>query len=111
MAGFVHAVRAVVSSDVRFTWVSESFLAERDLVGRYILPWAPSGLGALTRTDIGRALETGVTYRPLAETLIDVRDELRAAGPGGIEPTLFSRLGVEPERERAVLADWGARSG
>jgi len=109
MAGFVHAVRAVVSSDVRFTWVSESFLAERDLVGRYILPWAPSRLGALTRTDIRRALDTGLTYRPLAETLIDVRDELRATGPGGIEPSLFSRLGVEPERERELLAEWGAR--
>ena len=108
-AEFVYAVRAVTNSNLSFTWVDEEFLVEHNLSGRYVFPWVPAGLRAFVQINHARALATGLTYLPLATTLADMLEEYRAAGPGGIDPSLFGRLGVTPEREAEILAAWHDR--
>ena len=111
MDGFVHGVRAVYAAPVSFTWVPEGFLAERELLGRYTFPWTPEAFRAFSRISNERALATGLTYSPLARTLLDMRGELEGAGPDGIEPTLGSELGLPPEEEAEVLSAWHRTRG
>jgi 2'-hydroxyisoflavone reductase len=105
-AEFVYAVRAQSNSNLSFTWVAEDFLAERELTGRYVFPWVPAGLRSFAQVNHTRALATGLTYLPLADTLGDMMEELRSAGSEGIEPSLFGRLGVSAAREGEVLDEW-----
>ena len=101
-AGLLYGIRAITSSAVSFTWVDTDFLVEHGI--SYMVPWvAPRGetLGMSTISP-RRAIEKGLTYRPLAVTARENLDwwyaqsEQRRAG-----------LGTLPdEREIEVLAAW-----
>jgi 2'-hydroxyisoflavone reductase len=88
--------REVAGSDAAFTWVPDSFLAERD-VGEWMeLPlWIhdPDEAG-MHETDVSHALAAGLTFRPLADT---IRDTLALARP-------TAEAGLGPEREAELLA-------
>jgi 2'-hydroxyisoflavone reductase len=92
--------REVSRSDARFTWVPDGFLAEHE-VGEWMeLPlWLrdPEWVG-MHMADVTRALEAGLSFRPLEET---VRDTLELA-----EPT--AQAGLSPEREAELLSAWAA---
>ncbi|MFN8498231.1 MAG: epimerase [Anaerolineae bacterium] len=95
--------RAVTGSDAHIVWVDEAFLLEQG-VGPWIeMPlWIPDGeMSALAKTDIRRALDAGLTFRPLTTTIQDtlVWD---AARPPDIE----RRAGMARDRERALLEAW-----
>jgi 2'-hydroxyisoflavone reductase len=92
----------VTGSDAEFTWVSSEFLVEQE-VGEWMeLPlWiADPALAYADRVDVGRALEAGLMFRPLEET---VRGALELA-----ETT--DAAGLAPEREAELLAKWHGRS-
>jgi len=107
MAEMLYGVRAVTSSPVEFTWVEESFLDEQG-----IRPWAdmPAWMpGAeLSFVSVQRAVDAGLTFRPLARTATDTLewDRTRPA-----EERDNRRAGVTLEREAEVLAAWHARTG
>jgi 2'-hydroxyisoflavone reductase len=70
-AEFVAGIRAITSSAVSFVWVGTDFLLEHGVP--YMVPWvAPRGdtLGMST-ISAARAVEKGLTYRPLAVTARD----------------------------------------
>jgi 2'-hydroxyisoflavone reductase len=93
--------RRVTSSDAAFTWVDDTFLVEHG-VGEWMeLPLWVNGAGApyFDRVDVGRAVEAGLEFRPLEET---VRGALELA-----ETT--DAAGLAPERETALLAAWHGR--
>jgi 2'-hydroxyisoflavone reductase len=98
----LETARQAASSDASFTWVSDEFLAEHD-VGEWMeLPlWLrdPDWVGT-HMADVTRALEAGLTFRPLEQT---VRETLELA-----EPT--AEAGLTPEREADLLRAWAARS-
>lgn len=106
MAEFVYGVRAVTTSEVRWTWIPDyDFLKARGLL--YAIPWImPVGdeLGSL-RIDVSRAVAHGLTYRPLAETAGDTlawwySDAVlpeRRAGP---------RFVLDPQEEAEILQAW-----
>lgn len=74
VAELVYGVRAITASAVAFTWVDTEFLAEHGVY--YMVPWvAPRGdtLGMST-ISAERAVEQGLTYRPLAVTARDNLD-------------------------------------
>ncbi len=109
MAEFVHGVRAVTTSDVKWSWISDyDFLKSQGLL--YAIPWimpVDDELGSL-RIDVSKAVANGLTYRTLARTAEDtlewwysedVSDD-RRAGP---------RFVLTPEREEEILRGWKER--
>jgi 2'-hydroxyisoflavone reductase len=88
--------REVAGSDATLTWVSGDLLAEQG-VGEWMeLPlWLhdPESAGMMD-ADVSRAVEGGLTFRPLTET---VRGTLEQAEP-------VEGVGHTPEREAELLA-------
>jgi 2'-hydroxyisoflavone reductase len=98
MGQLLDECKSVGGSDTQFTWVSEQFLAEKEVE----LPiWVPdTDIGAAT-IDCGKAIMAGLTFRPLADT---IRDTLAwdAAHPRDLE----RRAGLKPEQEAQLLQAW-----
>jgi 2'-hydroxyisoflavone reductase len=109
LGAVLEASRAESQSDTRVTWVSESFLLENKVAPWSELPlWIPEGDGEATgfsAISIRKALDAGLTLRPLADT---VRDTLAwlATRPARHE----WRAGLNPEREAELLQAWRARN-
>ena len=88
------------------TWVDSSFLLEQG-VGEWMeLPlWiADPAFAGHARTDVSRALEAGLTFRPLADTIRDTAAWDAERGPGKLA------AGLAPEREAELLEAWHARA-
>jgi 2'-hydroxyisoflavone reductase len=117
MGRFLEECRAASGSDARLTWVGEQFLLERGVEPWGELPlWIPESSEShryFIRTNIDRALDAGLTFRPLAET---VRDTLawqreREGRPMPDKPGVPQPdVSLKPERERELLAEWHGRS-
>jgi len=113
MAEMIYGCRAAASgsNDVRFTWVDQKFLAEQKVNGWSDMPtWLPStgDNQGWSRVSIARALEKGLTFRPLAVTARDTIDWFKTL-PAERQGKMLA--GLSPEREKAVLAAWHARQG
>ena len=82
------------------TWVDDDFLREHE-VGEWMeLPlWLgdPAWQG-MHATDVSRALDAGLRFRPLGETLAGAATAPAVAG-----------VGLTPEREAELLTAWRAR--
>ncbi len=107
MGGFLDAVRRTTNSDAQFTWVSPDFLASVGVSALVDLPlWVPpdSPIGGFTQIDISRALEAGLTFRPIEASIADSLAWYRTLP----EPESL-KAGLSPERERLLLAEWKAR--
>lgn len=103
----------VVSVDTRLVWVAESFLTEHEVAPFSEMPlWLPAEARGLLSLDVGRAIGAGLRYRPLAETVADTRRWLDASIGSPRPARLFSgvdtREGLDPRRERELLATWHA---
>ena len=106
MAEQLHGIRAAFSGDldVRFTWVPADVLAEQE-----IRPWSEMTTwfgpdAAISRARVERAVQAGLTFRPLATTAVDTLDWFRAQPAEAQE----LRAGLDPEKERRALAAWGS---
>ena len=97
----LETAREVAGSDASFTWVPDAFLAEHE-VGEWMeLPlWLrdPEWVG-MHMADVFPAIEAGLSFRPLEET---IRETLDLA-----EPT--DEAGLAPEREAELLSAWRER--
>ena len=82
------------------TWVSDEFLQEHEVGPWMELPlWLPGPEWAgMHATDVSRALEAGLRFRPLAETL-----------GGAADASAEDGVGLTPEREADLLAAWRER--
>jgi 2'-hydroxyisoflavone reductase len=110
-AELVHGIRAISNTDVSFTWVDESFLAENDVSEFSYMPWLPSTspMHAFNYINHTRALGTGLTFLPLATTGFDMLEEYRE-NPDRHEPRGFGRRsGVPWAREAELLQAWHER--
>ena len=109
MDELLYGVKAVTTSDASFTWVPQEFLLEQQVRGWSELPvWVPAreNNGGWSRVSIQRALDKGLTFRPLAVT---ARDTLEWWKTLPAERRSDTQAGMDAERERAVLAAWKAR--
>ena len=102
MGRLLEECEAVGGAGAKLDWVSEDFLEERGVEPFMELPlWVPREYAGLLDVDCGRAIETGLTFRPLSETIEDVLDWDRATRAGR-EPA----AGLRPEREQELLRAW-----
>jgi 2'-hydroxyisoflavone reductase len=103
-ADVLDAARAAGGADTSFTWVDESFVAglgdERET---WFPMWHPE-LPGFHGYDAGRATAAGLRPRPFAETIADTIAWDRERGL----PPL--KVGLPPEQERELLAEWRRRS-
>jgi len=93
--------RDVSSSGASFVWIDGRFLLDQGIEQWMGLPlWIEDEADkGLHRADISRAAQTGLTHRPLEETVeatLDLAETTEAAG-------------LSPEREAALLEAWDGR--
>ena len=95
------------------TWVPDEFLLEQHVEPWTDLPlWLPPRLGSL-HAPSDRAVAAGLRWRPLAETMHDLRRwvQARAAPPPATESGGRRRTpaGIDGEREAELLRRWHER--
>ena len=102
MDDLLQTCRAVAGSDAAFTWVSESFLFEKEVAPFTELPlWVAQEDAGLLQVNIDKARREGLTFRPLAETISDTLEWSRT------RPSEYEwRNGLSSDREAALLQDW-----
>ncbi len=102
MAEMVHGIRAVTSSQVKFTWVPVSFLRQHKVESYSDMPiWIPGD--PMSSVDNSFAMKSGLTFRPLAVTAADTLAWHRTR-PAEEQAEL--KIGIKPDREKQVLAAW-----
>lgn len=101
---FLETCRRTLNPEAELVWVGDDFLLERGLEAAELMPWHPAeamlGWEWFYSLDISKALGSGLTFRPLAETVHDTSlwDEARGDDP--------LKSGLTPEREAALLNEW-----
>jgi 2'-hydroxyisoflavone reductase len=106
MAEMLYGCRAATSAAVEFTWVPEDFLAEQQVKVWSELPaWSPGE--PLMFVSVTKAVEGGLTFRPLAVTAADTIawDKSRPEADRAKRAAGLTRA-----RESEVLALWRRRS-
>ena len=106
MAELLYGMRAVVSNDISFTWVDQKFVEKYDNIWNlFPNPWYPlggewDGFGSFNNS---KSVKEGLTYRPLAET---VKDTLTWWDTLSAERTIKTKVGIEFDEEKKILAKW-----
>jgi 2'-hydroxyisoflavone reductase len=106
MASLLEAAIAATGSDARLVWASPE-----EIIAAGIEPWIelpvwlpPDGEEAGMHTgDVSAAYAAGLTCRPVAETVADTWAWLQEEGDPPV-PSTRPAHGLDPDRERAVLA-------
>lgn len=93
----VQTCKDVSGSDATFTYASEAFMRENELEGVFPL-WAGSAMPGLHTANCQKALDAGLTFRPLADTIRDTLDYLNSLPADHVW-----RVGLALERERELL--------
>lgn len=105
LGSLLETCREVSGSDASFTWVSGRFLEQQGVGYWHELPfWLPRDqLDFWARIDVSKALQEGIRYRPLADTIRDTLEWDRTRPPGSQRSDAG---GLDPEKERRVLSAW-----
>jgi 2'-hydroxyisoflavone reductase len=99
-------IKTALGSAANFTWVPADFLEQQKVAPWSDMPvWIPpaSEEGALGRTAIKKALDNGLTFRPLELTARDTLSWFKSQ-PADHQAKL--RAGLTAEREKEVLDAW-----
>jgi 2'-hydroxyisoflavone reductase len=93
--------RSVTSSSAQITWVDPEFLVEHEVGPWLELPlWLTHPDAEFAdRVDVRRAIDAGLRFRPLAETVRATLDDAETT----------EAAGLRPEREAELLAAWHGR--
>jgi 2'-hydroxyisoflavone reductase len=95
-------------SDAVFTWVSEEFLLREGVVAWSELPlWLPEKDAPRVKgfmfIDCNKAVGSGLSFRPLKETIRDTLAWLETKRPGE-----KLKAGMAPDKEQQLLRKWHA---
>lgn len=104
IGAFLEGVQGTVNSDCTFTWVDADFLQKNGVTPWGDMPlWVPPGsnIAGLTTVDIARALQAGLSFRPMELTVQDSLAWYRAE-PEGRQ----LQAGLSAAREASLLRDW-----
>jgi 2'-hydroxyisoflavone reductase len=108
-AELLYGIRAVTSTPVAFTWVDWDFLISRGEEPQGSLPfWQPPRGDYLNygRMVNRRAVDAGLTFRPLAVTARETLDWHRTRS---LEEQESLRVGLDRAREAELLEEWRSR--
>ncbi|CAN5431492.1 SDR family oxidoreductase [soil metagenome] len=106
MGGMLDGIKTALKSDAKFTWADADFLETQEVSPWGDMPvWIPptSEGGAMSRTNIKKALAEGLTFRPLDLTARDTLAWFKEQPP---ERQAELRAGLKPDREKQVLEAW-----
>jgi 2'-hydroxyisoflavone reductase len=107
IGGMLDGIKGALGSKATFTWAAADFLEKQKVEAWSDMPvWTGSESG-MARTSNKRALEKGLTFRPLAETARDTLAWFKQQSP---ERQAKLRSGLTPEREKGVLDAWHKRA-
>jgi len=104
--GMLNGIKSGLGSNATFTWAPADFLEKEKVSPWSDMPvWVPPNGedGAISDVSIKRALDHGLTFRPLAET---ARDTLAWFDSLPKERQEKLKAGLTKERESEVLAEW-----
>lgn len=102
MGDVIESCLATTRSGANLVWVDESFLLSHGVTPWTELPlWVPEGEDSVVRASPGRAVATGLTFRPLHDTVVTTLAWTKQSGLG--RPL---RAGLTRERETDLLAAW-----
>lgn len=96
---WLNTCKSVTGSDVTYTWLSDEFLQANEVPMEQLPFSVPEPYDGIFAVSVQRALEAGLTFRPLADT---VRDTLEWINQ--LDRPL--RIGLGSERETELLAAW-----
>jgi 2'-hydroxyisoflavone reductase len=102
----LEGIKTALGSNAKFTWVPADFLEKEKVAPWSDMPvWVPptGEDGGIEAVSIKRALDKGLTFRPLAETARDTVAWFKAQ-PKERQEKL--KAGITAEREAEVLAAW-----
>ena len=103
IGAMLDGIKSALHADAKFIWANADFLKEQKVEAWSDMPvWAGDELG-MARTSNKRAIEKGLTFRPLAETARDTLAWFKQQTP---ERQAKLKAGITPEREKEVLAAW-----
>ncbi len=103
MIEMLKVCQSAAERDVRFTSVSEAFLLEQGVAPWIELPlWMPTPgpMDGLMEVRCRRALDAGLRFRPLIDTIEDTLEWVRD------QPGPPYKAGMDPEREQELLQIW-----
>lgn len=108
MGEMLGSMTPLADRPVKLTFVPADFLRAQEVRPWSDMPtWIPpvGETAGFSRVSIRRALEKGLTFRPIAETSRDTLEWFRTL-PAERQAEL--KAGIKPEREAEVLAAWHA---
>jgi nucleoside-diphosphate-sugar epimerase len=103
MGRMLDEIKDSLKSNANFTWVNEQFLTQQKVEPWSDMPVWTGKESGIAKTNINRALNKGLTFRPLAETSRDTLAWFKSL-PQDRQSKLHA--GLAPEREAEVLAAW-----
>lgn len=109
VAEMLYGIRAATRAELSFTWVDAEFLQEHQVQAwMEMTVWVPpmEGYEGFSKIDCRRAIEAGLTFRPLATTAADTLEWWNALDD---ERRSKPRAGLAPDKEAKVLAAWHVR--
>jgi 2'-hydroxyisoflavone reductase len=105
--GMLAGIRATSSVPVRFHWMDSAFLGKHEVAGNELPMWMdmedPTG-GPLVENQ--SSIDKGLAFRSLAQTASDTL-AWHLSLPAARQE--FTRAGLNPAKEKKVLAAWAAR--
>lgn len=110
---FLDRVNKTIGNRARLTWVSEDFLRSQNIQPfRVLAMWVPLRTAAkpgFMQIDCRKAVDAGLTFRPIESTVEDELRWFRETMPPNYEFGLGgSNKGFPSMRERELLAAWHA---
>jgi 2'-hydroxyisoflavone reductase len=92
-------------------WVEEAFLLEHEVGPWMELPlWVPESLAAFLQMSVAKAVDAGLSFRPVEETARDTLEWARESGAQLVTETPYGTAGLDAAREAELLEAWRSRS-
>ena len=111
--GMLAAAAAAAGTSPEVTWVDDEWLVEQGVTPWSELPlWLPPSVAPYPwDQDTTAAERAGLRCRPVAESARDTLEWLRAGGADESAEPRTGKAGLDPDREKELLAAWRARQG